>query len=208
MLFSRERRVLFVHIQKTGGKTIEHILYQRTPDLQKVLGMHDHAKWAKPQMPPDVWDSLFKFAFVRNPWDRLVSWYSMIRQSVGAQPPHERNKLRQYVLDNAPTFTDFIVRCTATITENGGVKSFLFNQLDYITDEQGNVIVDFVGKYENFVPDLQLVLDRLDIDCDIPHANPSRHDHYSHYYTDETRQIVAERYARDIAYFGYQFETA
>lgn len=209
MLVSLEQRVLFVHIQKTGGKTVEHIMYERFPGVQKLLGMHDHAKWAKAQMPPTLWEDLFKFAFVRNPWDRLVSWYSMIKQSVGVQSPHERNKLRQYVIDTAPTFTDFIKHCTATIVENGGTKSFLFNQLDYIADDDDNLIVDFVGRYESFSQDMTRILTKLGIDdCTIPHANASRHDHYSRYYTDETREIVADRYARDIAFFGYCFESA
>ena len=208
MLFSWEKRVLFVHIQKTGGSCIEEILHQNVAGLQKIFGMHDHARWGRQRMPANVWDDVFKFAFVRNPWDRLVSWYSMIEQRAASKPRHQLNKLLQYASATAPTFSDYIELCTATITDNDGVKSFMFNQLDYVADENGNLIVDYVGRYERFSQDLKIVLDRLGIkDCAIPHVNQSKHTHYSRYYTERTRQIVADRYARDIEYFGYRFES-
>lgn len=209
MLFSPDKKILFIHIQKTGGSCIEHILLQNVPGVQKIFGMHDHARWCRQRMPADIWNEAFKFAFVRNPWDRLVSWYSMIEQRAAAKPRHELNKLLQYASATAPTFSDFIEKCTATIFDNDGIKSFMFNQIDYITDENGGLIVDFVGRHERFSQDMEEVLNKLGIKgYDIPHINKSKHTHYSHYYTERTRQIVAERYARDIEYFGYRFEHA
>lgn len=67
MIFSREKHVLSVHIQKTGGSCVEQILRQNIAGLQKIVGMHDHARWVKPRMPANVWDDTFKLAFVRNP---------------------------------------------------------------------------------------------------------------------------------------------
>ena len=108
--------------------------------------------------PVDSWQAYYKFAFVRNPWDRLVSWYTMIANS-----PRRRLRLWKYVDENARSFDEFVRYCTATIVEPGGErKSFCFNQLDYISDASGKIIVDFVGQFERLRDDLQTVARRLD----------------------------------------------
>lgn len=181
------------------------MLKRALPDAQKIFGTHDHAKWAKRQLGSE-YDELFKFAFVRNPWDRLVSWYEMIVQN--SQPPATPlNKLWSYVMSSATTFEEFVLRCTDTIEDIDGRKSFLYNQLDYITDRSGNLIVDFVGRFERLAADAETVFTQLGIAEEaMPHTNRSEHVHYSRYYTDETREIVARRFARDIEFFGYRFD--
>jgi hypothetical protein len=83
----------------------------------------------------------------------------------------------------------------------------MYNQLDYITDENGEIIVDFVGKYENLSHDISTVLKALRLENrPLPHVNKSEHKHYSEYYTEETKDLVAVRYSRDINFFGYKFD--
>jgi hypothetical protein len=205
MLISREKNILFIHIQKTGGVSIAQILRNSVPDASSYLGTHDHALWAKRQLPKTAWDGLFKFGFVRNPWERLVSWYTMIQEQTARQA-HQELRLWQYVIKTASTFEEFIERCTNTIEDVDGAKSFAYNQLDYLTDEDGRVLVDFIGRFEHFERDVREVLHRLGLSAsEIPHANRTRHDHYSQHYTERTKNIVAQRYARDIDYFGYTF---
>jgi hypothetical protein len=67
------RRLIFVHIQKTGGNAISTALGQN-PDCPEK---HFFARDLRELYCTDVWNAYFKFAFVRNPWDRLVSWWSM-----------------------------------------------------------------------------------------------------------------------------------
>jgi hypothetical protein len=79
--------------------------------------------------------------------------------------------------------------------------------LDYITGSNGNLLVDFVGRFENLGSDLLKVYDKLGIELrSIPHENRSVRGHYSSFYTPETKMIVEERFKRDIEYFGYEFE--
>jgi hypothetical protein len=120
------------------------------------------------------------------------------------------NKLWRYVLDNSSTFDEFVVNCTDEVEVAKGVfYSFAYNQLDYITDSRDNVLIDFVGRFENFGSDLLKVYNRLGIELDsIPHENRSTRGHYSSFYTPETKMIVEERFKRDIEYFGYEFEEA
>jgi chondroitin 4-sulfotransferase 11 len=207
MLISWTHGFLFVHIQKTGGQSIERLLRSHVPDVARHLGTHDHALWAKRQMSAEEWQRLFRFAFVRNPWDRLVSWYTMIREQADLSPPSQLNRLWQYVLSNASNFREFLERCTDTIEDTDGVKSFAYNQLDYIADENGQVIVDFIGRFESFSKDVAEVARHLKIEkYELPSENKSQHDHYSEYYTADTKRLVAKRYARDIEYFDYTFE--
>ncbi len=168
------------------------------------------------------WDRYFKFAFVRNPWDRLVSWYAMIDNARRVRWPetlldsrkkkHYRqareNKLWRYVFDNSSTFEDFIKNCTGKIEiERQVFYSFAFNQLDYVSENDGKLIVDFVGRYENYDHDLKKVFRQLGIkqEC-VPKENLSVHDHYSTYYSSETESIVRDRFRKDIEYFDYEFE--
>lgn len=220
MLVSHGRKLVFVHIQKTGGDTVSRLIRESIPDIFCFKAKHEFAVKAAAEL--GRWNEYFKFAFVRNPWDRLVSWYSMIRDAETIRwhqiltnqrrRSHFRqtreNRLWRYVLDNSSTFEEFIINCTDEIEVYEGVYySFAYNQLDYIADSNDDLLVDFIGRFESFGSDLYKVYDRLGLELgSIPHENRSVRGHYSTFYTPETETIVRERFQRDIEYFGYKFE--
>jgi hypothetical protein len=207
MLISKEEKLLFIHIQKTGGRSIAKVLKQEIPDVTEVFGTHDFALRARSALRSE-YSQLSKLAFVRNPWDRLVSWYVMIRQREMVWPRRRLFRLWQYALDHSTSFEEFVLNCTETIHDVDGKKSFWYNQLDYLTDDNGQLIVDFVGKYETLERDAKEVFRTLGLnDVEIPHVGKSQRSHYSEYYSDRTKNIVAERYSRDIEFFGYVFDT-
>ncbi len=216
MIVSEQGGFVFVHIQKTAGTALVEALKSAFPDARPLCGKHDVAIAGRDATGEATWSGYFKFAFVRNPWDRLVSWYAMIdayrSRLKGARrlADHLRGKALpkswRYVAANSKTFEEFIVRCTDDIEDYSGVKSFVRNQVDYVTDERGDSLVDFVGRYENFESDLAIIRQRLGRPLTLNAKNASKHDHYSRYYTRETRDIVAARFARDIAAFDYRFE--
>jgi chondroitin 4-sulfotransferase 11 len=201
MFISERARCIFVHIQKTGGVSIEAVLRQHESGggggwPVRQGRQHMFATELRTMVRPDQWQDYFKFAFVRNPWDRLVSWYHMCMQAP------EPNAFAQHVKDNAPTFDAFL---TSTATTTGIAARTTFNQLDYVADASGQPIVDFVGRYERLREDFAVVRERLGLVQDLPHINRSAHAGYRSYYSDAMRDLVARRFARDIGFFGYEF---
>lgn len=152
----------------------------------------------------------FVFGFVRNPWARLVSWYSMIA-AAHETPRHadhlQQNKFWQSVRDDFKTFDEFI-------TLGVGDPQFRprrYNrlrkpQVDYFTGPDGVFRADFVGRTERLDADLAEVMSAFGIDVTkTPRVNSSTHTHYSDYYTERTRDIVTRVFTDDIARFDYTF---
>ena len=214
MIISKKHKFLFIHIQKTGGSTISRLLRQHFPDAKPLSNMHAHSYEAK-NILKDAYQDYYSFAFVRNPWERLVSWYTMIQEKAHLMTSFEKvvrlgrfyNRLWQYAHANSNNFEEFLINCTEEIKDKSGTRSFAYNQLDYLTDPQGNVIVDEIFRFEDFLGSSKKLFKKLDnIELDlIPKENPSKHKHYTEYYSEASKELVAERFSKDIAYFGYKF---
>ena len=201
-MIDHKRKFIFIHINKCGGSTIHKL-------LSGGFGGHDDAPTYMSNYPNEF-NSYFKFTSVRNPWDKAVSFYHY----------HIKRKWDlkwDWNATNAPVFTEF-VRNTSSYTKEKQEQIFqntpspctyskrMSNQLDWITDENGNIIVDYIMRLENLQEDFDIICDKIGIPRQqLPHKNKTNHKHYTEYYDDETRQIVAEKYAKDIEYFGYKF---
>lgn len=130
-----------------------------------------------------------KFSFVRNPWDRILSLYLYkIKKNAASDPKwHEVNI----------TFQDYLKKVA--------LKQMPISkpQFDYFKDPE---LMTFIGRFENLQQDFDIICDKIGIpQQQLPHVNKTKHKHYTEYYDDEMREIVAEKYAKDIDYFGYEF---
>lgn len=153
---------------------------------------HLPAELVREFTPGTTWDDAFKFAFVRNPWDLVVSTFFYIDK--------ERASLDASEAD----FADVMGRCD--FQQFVREYPLLFSDMSaMIGDETGRDIIDFVGRFERLEEDFAYVCRRIGIDAQLPHLNPSRHAHYREYYDAETREIVERHFARDIQRFGYAF---
>ena len=131
----------------------------------------------------------FVFSSVRNPYSRAVSMYK-----------HES-------WDCAKTFKEFCRAVKTNKYPHPRAKWHSSTLTEHIIDKDNNLKVDFVIRLENAQEDLNIVCDKIAIPRQqLPHKNKSKHRHYTEYYDDETRQIIAEKYARDIEFFGYEFD--
>jgi hypothetical protein len=211
MILSYKPGFLFVHIDKAAGSSIglalQPVATRRNPSRWRRrliwlgalnrLGSyralefpaHAHATVAKRCLPPEVYDGLFKFAFVRNPWDRLVSRYAYLLNN----EKHPRHKF----VRRMKGFEDYVA------WELGRGRFF---QHTYVTGPDGKLIVDFIGHYERLREDFEKVCARLKVSADLPRANASAHQDYRTYYSPSTRELVGKYFQRDIELFGYDFD--
>ncbi|HYE34979.1 sulfotransferase family 2 domain-containing protein [Methylocaldum sp.] len=218
MLLSLRYKFLFVHIAKTGGTSIRNALWRqkwtdpyRIPQflcsrLSEMTGHKIGAKFprhakiiaAKEMLPREVFEGLFKFAFVRNPWDLQVSSYHHIRR--------ERPQLITHV-DSFEAFLRWKFDPARPPQYHADMSTEL--QSDYVIDLHGNTIVDFLGRYEFLVEDFEKACRRIGIQTPkLPHSRKAtdRRKDYRSYYDDVTAQLVADHYRLDIERFGYRFD--
>jgi hypothetical protein len=193
---------IFVHIQKTGGESIRAMLGLQLADPHK----HRTAAELRALRGEESFSRAFKFAFVRNPWDRLVSWWAMINAMRPNLATGQVNAFQRMVLTRANTFEEFLLNCDEVIADHDGTKHIFRNQIDYLTDPQGEMLVNFVGRFERLQEDADAVADRLGVPpLRLPHLNRSARRPYAEYYPSSLRDLVAEKYARDISAFGFAF---
>jgi hypothetical protein len=217
MLLSLKYNFLFVHIAKTGGTSIRKALWRyqwidpyRLPQFlcSRISSMTGHkigAKFprhakiiaAQEMLPREVFERLFKFAFVRNPWDLQVSSYHHIR--------HERPRLITHI-DSFEAFLRWKFDPTRPPQYHADMSTEL--QSDYLIDLHGNRIIDFVGRHEFLEKDFETACHLMGIrPPKLPHSRKAtdRRKDYRSYYTDTTAQLIADHYQMDIENFGFQF---
>lgn len=226
-------RCVFVHIPKTAGNSIERVFLGLVgltwearsalllrPNFDPRLGPPRLAHLTAREyvtcghLTPEEFRSCFKFAFVRNPWDRLVSEYRY-------RGHPRRIDFKRFLFERFPTpgWTD--------------TWRHVCPQYDFLHDDRGRLLVDFVGRFERLQADFDIVCDRVGIPpTTLPHSNNSRDagrpanawqhlkrlkrsfrnreaqhtfPHYTQYYDAESRDYVGQLYRRDIETFHYAF---
>lgn len=203
-MISNQYKFIYVAIPKCGSRSIVRALDSywdiRGDDDQSSLINH-HANFERIKKYIESagldWHGYFRFTSVRNPWERLVSAFFHVLK----QKSLRRHDFSEW---KGSTFRDFIIG-------KGGVcidKSFAYkSQISYFLDSDAKILSDAICRLETLQQDFNAVCDKIGIPRQkLPHVNKTKHKHYSEYYDDETREIVAKRYAKDIEYLGYKFE--
>lgn len=202
-MIDHKNKFIFVHIPKCAGTSIYKSLIPQQDwyDInntehggwdaeRKIYKQHATALQIKKFYCANFND-YFSFTFTRNPWSKLVSDYFWTN-TVDVIPNGSKGK---------GSFLEYLKKETFYRNDH------ILPQVDFILDDKGNNMIDFVGRFENIQEDFNTVCDKIEIPRQIlSHKNATKHKHYTEYYDDETRHIVAESYAKDIEYFGYKFE--
>ena len=212
-MLSVDKKFIFIHIPKTAGVTIYEILSKYTearfkPPVNRLGWNHENLQQISTALHKDYnvdASSLFKFTFVRNPWDRILSLYHFYNNQTKDHPFYSADKPQvDYIHDNHISFLDFC-KHVANDEEIFARKPHVKPYIDYYMLPEYNY--DFVGRVETLQQDFNTICDKIGIPKQkLPHKNKTKHKHYTEYYDDETRAIVAEKYAKDIEYFEYGFE--
>ena len=207
-----DKEILFIHIPKSAGVSISQALVKKVG--LKTYGPHFKCKHLFYPQGDLERENYFVFTFVRNPWERLVSTFYYIMKGGRAEIDARRRDL--YLSKYQGDFSKFVldiknwidIREDASIYPDRFIPHFR-PQFEYIFDDQGNNMVDFIGRFENIGDDFRTLCTALSIDAvKLPTSNRSSHGRYHKYYDHKTMEIVADFYAKDIELFDYQFGKA
>ena len=162
----------------------------------------------------DAYQEYFKFAFVRNPWDRLVSCYFQklwdVEKTDFGKPALKLPGGRGYKLYMGMPFAEFV----ETVYEIPDAEANAHFKSQYKTicgpERDKPIMADFVGRYENLAADFSVVAERIGgtEKLQLPHIlrSKSRESRpYTEFYDARLKKLVYERYQEDIEIFGYSF---
>ena len=226
-MISDKYKTVFVHIPKTGGQSIEHFflnlhdldwnsrdqlllrenkLRKYGPERLSHLTAFEYKRYG--YLSSNLYEKYFKFSFVRNPYSRLVSEYNYVSSS------------------RHMTFKEFLKIGFSGTDSFSDQYRHMMPQYEFIYGRNKQLLVDFVGKFENLQSDFDRICLILKIrDKVLPHVNSSKkannvkdkikkiifkpktiHEHYTEYYDDELKGLVEKKYFRDLETFDYTFE--
>ena len=206
MIVSALHKFIFAAIPKTGTHAVRQALRKHMgpqdieqvglfvqkqfpiPELARLQHGHLSLEQVRPYLRPEVWASCFKFAFVRNPFDRFISYCAFVTRD---DEEFERDPQR-------------VMREIVREPPNDHI---LFQpQYTFVTDPNGALLSDYIGRVE----DMQKSYDEICARIGIPTAtlekvNASKRAPYREYFDKELIDGVARLYARDLELFDYEF---
>ena len=200
MPISHAYKCIFVHIPKCAGTSIEKALDIFGDNPANLFGYDPNHKIAMQHLTigqmldwgyitKEMYHTYFKFAFVRDPYDRALSsaaYHDISLLSFLKNDPREwQGKVRHGI--------PFIWH----------IDQHLKPQKDYVYHDS-KLAVDFIGKYENLAADWATVVSKLNIDKDLPRTNQSKHEGYRQYYGRAENALADRLYRDDFDTFGYR----
>ena len=195
MIVNHEHKFVFLHIPKTGGTSIATALSSR--DRAQKVGRTKHH--VVPELMPEGY---FVFTFVRNPWDRMLSYY-LFRHS----EPRTGHRKTIHPDERRIGFSDWLKRLdefSAWENINPAFHIAVSPQRNTVGD-----LPDFTGRFESMQADLEKVCTRLGIDgVELTNVNKTstKKKHYASYFDDESVELIEKRFKPDIDHYGYNFE--
>ncbi len=198
-MLSEAHKFMFIHIPKSGGNSINKALLEYSDEAISIMSHHRDPKndfeLAHPTLPTnkhsslkdyrrmlgeDRLDAFFKFAVIRNPWDRVISSYFFYRP----EQTFSRRRLARFIGRTEP------VRNYVCLDDNGRLDAD----------------IDLLIRFEALAEGFDYACEKMGLPrLSLPHLNQSPHTHYRDYYNHETRQLVEKQFAEEIEYGNYSF---
>ncbi|EAH6868293.1 alpha-2,3-sialyltransferase [Campylobacter lari] len=197
--FHDKYKCVFIHVPKVAGSSIERVIYQTDRWLVGHVKASDYVK-----LDRNKFESYFSFGFVRNPYDRMVSAYHYLRSGGGNLVDETWAKENIYKYNS---FEEFVLNLQNN-DERIKILSWMHfvPQYKYLCDNDKNILVSFIGKFEKLDEDFKKILNILNRKDSLVHVNKSKHYAYKDYYNYETYKIIREIYKNDFEIFDYDLE--
>ena len=188
-------KTMFIHIPKTAGMSLIKAIYGN-------VSFSGHRSFYVNNIALDIKDEkYFSFGFVRNPYDRLYSVYMFLKK--GGINHHDKLSFLNH-MSKFKDFEDFVLN---DLDEKLVFKiTHLIPQHDYLCDTKGEILVDFVGRFENLEYDVKLLSKRLGKNIELNHLNYNKKKSYIEVYTEAMIKKVYNVYQKDIDIFEYTFK--
>ena len=211
MEISTSHRLIFMHVQRTGGTSVLSALreldlwvepprnrlnrlYSRLPLVREPdrihFREHDTLAFVQRRLPRAIYEQYLKVAFVRNPYSWLTSTYSTFLRGKS----HRHHPIVS-AMSGFPEYVDW---------EIGRNKR---HQHIFLLDRDGEIGIDFAGRFENLPAEYERLCGLIGVEGPaLPHKNQNRFEDYKDFYDEETREKVAGHWKRDIDLLGYDFD--
>jgi len=206
MILSAQHGFIFVAIPKTGTHAVRQALRENLgpedieqvglfetkrfpmPELARLGHGHLSLEQVRPFLKPDVFDGYFKFAFVRNPFDRFISYCAFCTRDEGAFETDPKKVMWEFI-DYPP------------------MGHLLFQpQHTFLVDKAGNLLTDALGRVETMQQSYDEIAKRIGIPSRaLDRVNATTRGDYRDYYDQALVDAVAKIYSRDLELFGYEF---
>ena len=207
MIISHAKQFIFFAVPKTGTHAVRELLrahkgpddweqqilfgeqWLPIPEIAKIQHGHISAQQISPHLEPIIWENYFKFAIVRNPFDRFISicFFLNRKNPLFIETPLQWMKSAI----KAPQFRERVL-----------VKP----QYLQLMDAQGDIIMDYVGRYEHLQSSVDEICNRLRVKAvPLEIRNASEHKQYREYYDDELKSSVEMVYQEDLKRFNYAY---
>ena len=196
---SHTHRCIFIHIPKAAGSSIKNELYD-----SPYGGSHASAQEFRILFPKE-YKSYYKFAIVRNPWDRLVSTYNYFLRGGNGSSLDRKVEQKLKSLKNFEGFCQYLNKSFSPKKKLLPILPHFLPQAFFVTDRYNKSIVDTVLRYENIQEDFESINKGAFEGIQLSKLRATKHDCYRSYYTEETKELIATVYSKDIQMFKYVF---
>ncbi|KKK84576.1 hypothetical protein LCGC14_2781960 [marine sediment metagenome] len=184
-VYNHKLKAVFIHSPRCAGNSME--------ELVGGQGHKDSIYFKRfliGQTEGLDYNDIFKFAFVRNPYDRFVSCYQWLKEN----NPSIKENVNEFATQLAEKYESW---------KDGSLNEIMFRpQWKYLCNQYKHLQVDFVGRFEDIKDDWNIVSKKLGIKDELPHTNKSKK--LKTTLTGRSKSIIKKLYKDDFEVFGYQ----